>query len=234
MEKHEAIVKFDPKTPVNDEQFDQMLIEFAEFLLFDTKWEPIFKQTTKLREVIPILEDVPMVCKGKDCPYADKCPLISKLNDNEILGLVGSDCRIDRVEALKQFSSLVKELDINPNQATDILNVTSLVRLYIFKRRIDWQIALDGMMTKEPGAVNQRTGQVYWKEAVHPLYKENEKLEKQISALQTQLMASRKDRAQLASVIGKGNSFLKDIFTRKPEILEADFEEEEESNEFDG
>lgn len=218
----DIVSKLNYTDPVTETEFDDAMDIVAQFLLFGTKWESTVLNSPKIRRKLPILNDLPLVCKSEDCPYATRCPILKKMpNSSDRLKLVGTECRADRIYSIEQFAAFVKELQIDPEQTTDIINVASLVRLLILKRRIDWTLAIEGIMDKEPGVIDQRTGQVYFRNVVHPLLKVSESLEKQIAVIQKQLMADRQARAALASTYGKGSDVLKDLFSGNFGSLEA-------------
>ena len=121
---------------------------------------------------------------------------------------------------LKAFTDHVQELDIAPTASTDILNVASMVRLEVLLHRINWRMALMGFMEKKVGAVIQKTGEVIWQEEPTLLFKHSADINKQLSAIYSQLLASRKDRAQLAGAKG-ATDFLSQLLSRR-NALEAE------------
>ncbi len=216
---------FNLSQPAAEEEFTSALDSVAKFLLFGTSWED-----ATISKKVPMLSDMPLVCKVHSCPFASKCAVLKNTPKGKEGDLLGTDCRAEKLFGVEQFSALVKELHVNPEQTVDVINVTSLVRLLIIKRRMDLYLSIEGMIYDEIGTVNQRTGQAYGKKTLHPLFKEYDKVEKQIHALQAQLMASRKDRASLAATVGKHADVLKDLFQGKmnkpePAPIEAEFEE---------
>jgi len=209
--------------PVSDTDFEDILDILAQYLLFGTKWESYALSNPKVRRTLPILFDMPLICKANDCPYAPKCPILKNIKKSaDKVKLVGTECRADKIYAMEEFAAFAKDLQIDPAQTTDVINVAGLVRLLILKRRIDWTLAIEGIMDKEPGVIDQRTGQVYFRNVVHPLLKVSESLEKQLATLQKQLMADRQARAALMASIGKGADVLNDLFSGDIRALEAD------------
>lgn len=225
--------------PVSEEEFEDAIDLLTQTLLFDTPWKDLLLENPKHRRTIPIITDIPLVCKATDCAYAAKCPIMKALSkDADKLKFIGTECRADKIYAIQQFTSLAKELDVKPEQTNDIISIASIVRLLILKRRIDWSLAIDGIVTKEPGAIDQKSGTVYYKLAAHPLLKVSADIEKQISQVQKQLMADRQERAKLAASLGnRGSDLLKALFTGKVNALpastpiEAEFIMEEDEDE---
>jgi len=206
---------FNIAAPATDEEFDDALGTVMQYLLFGSKWDPVAITDKRVLSKIPIIQDIPLRCEVRDCPYAAKCPLLRKARPQEEAGLMGTDCRADKLYAAELFSTLIQDLEVGPENTVDLINVASLVRLMVIQRRIDWAIALDGIELREVSAIDQRSGQAYLKLTSHPLLKEMERLQKQISVLQTQLMANRKERLNYAASIGKGGDLIKNLLTTK-------------------
>ena len=209
---------FELSKEFNDEEFSKALLQLGETLLFDTDWHNNIVRNSKIIANTGLLQDIPLICRAEKCPYAAKCPVLQQMSDQKVIdSLKGTNCRVDRIFGLKQFVSLVKNLNIDPGQTVDILNVASYVRLLMLKRRMDWDIAIEGLRYDEIAAVDQRTGSVYHKSVDNPLIKAAGSLDKQIEAQQKLLVASRKDKMNAASQLGQHQDFLKELFLMRPE-----------------
>lgn len=209
----DKVDSFDISKYMSDEEFEEGLITLAAFMLFGTSYFPQKIRDRKVLRRIPTLQDIPLLCKGDECPYAQVCPVIKKLTIEQKKELEGKPCRDEQVFGIELFARLAKELSIEPEHTIDLMTATALVRDWILKRRYDRSIAIDGMMSEEPSVVDQKTGHVYWRDVVHPLHKLSETIDKQIKEKLSSLMASRKDRAALAAAMGKQDDLIKALFS---------------------
>lgn len=212
---HTEIVNQDKKTlktlldsynmnsAISEEEFDSAIGILCQYLLFDTSWEGYLD---KFKQKIPILKDMPMLCKAHDCPYYSLCPVMRSIPKADHSKLLGTECRADKLYGAQMFTDIINELGILPENTTDIINVASLVRNLILRRRMDWDFAIEGIIQQEPGVIDQRTGQVYWKRVVNPLLKASEALDKQIAQLQKQLLADRQAKVSAAASFGGSNA----------------------------
>jgi hypothetical protein len=217
---------FDISSPVNDEEFNESVLALASIILFDTPWRN--EDGLRILKKLPVLRDIPLHCLGRECIYAKKCDVINGMHDDEILKLHGTNCRSEQVFGLETFARICDQLKVDPEQAIDILGVTDLVRAYIQKRRIDWQLALEGMISDEP--IPLRDGSVTFSQREHPLLIAQERIQKQIDKLMQSLMASReqrlkadRDKAMKDSMYERLLDSVKKI-EEESEILEADFD----------
>ena len=207
---------FDPEDgTLPEDDFEKGLLALSQWLLFETKYDPVVIVNPRIIKKIPNLHNLPLVCKAQACPYHDICPVMVGLTDAQKGQLTGTFCRREREYAIHLFADLVRELEIAPKYTVDIMAATQLVRAYTMKQRIDWQTQLDNLLEEEPAVVDQRTGQVYWKRTVHPLQKLSDQYDKTIGTLLNQLMASRKDRAALAMAMGDKEALFNGLLTGK-------------------
>ena len=212
-----SVSKFSIKDLVSEEEFDSSLDRLAATLLFGTRWETPMISNPKMRRDLPMLDDMPLECKADDCEYARVCPILKAIQAHEKVKLIGTRCRVEKDLILKSFAAHVHELDIAPTASTDILNVASMVRLEVLLHRINWRMAIKGFMEPKVGAVIQKTGEIVWQDEPTMLFKHSADIGKQLSAIQSQLMASRKDRAALAGSKG-ATDFLTQLLSRRNAI----------------
>lgn len=232
-DKNKSLKKIDEfqlALPSTEGDFREQLEAFASFLLFKTEWD---KQDNVIKE-INIIHDVPLICHVEFCPYAAKCDVLPNLSDAEKEELRETNCRSERIYGIKHFASLVKDLSIRPADSIDVQNVADLVRLFILKRRIDWQISIDGMIEREEYIADNK-GTVLTRRDSHPLLKEYERINKQIISLSKQLMASRRDRLTIAKELNPSSKLIS-LFNKnipptprqvEAETVDAEFKTEE-------
>lgn len=189
--------RFDPARSMEQEEFDRAIDYLCAVLLFGTSWEQTALANPKIRRKIPTINDIPLMCQASECPYASVCPILAQMPVENWSELVGTRCRADQVYAVQMFADQVRSMGISPQHTTDIIQVADIVRWMIMYRRLDWELALAGMTEMRVDELNDRTGQVYLYRAPSELIKEMERMSKRISALQSTLMSTRRDRAQL-------------------------------------
>jgi len=218
---------FELVKPVSEAEFDLALDWLFNFLLFDVKsWQPELIKDPQLRRDLPILQSFPLFCKGEGrprdpddetdrgepgCRYFKVCPIMRALPPDKQRELVGAPCRVDKHEGVRNFTSQVKELGITPDETSAIIQVAQLVRLLVLQRRIDWEFALNDIMYNEVAGFNPITGQPAYEKRVNQLMKESRAIETQISRLQSQLLATRKDRAQVAQGLRPADNSIRNL-----------------------
>ncbi len=230
--KSEA-TKFSIVAPITEDEFDDSLWNLATFMLFNTKWDPSNK--VKIPKKLPVISDMPMICNTKKCHYASVCPTLKAMDPSNYHILEGTRCREEKYLGIQHFTTLVKDLNIEPGQAVDILDVANLVRLYIYRRRIDWDIAVEGMTIEAVNAIDHKTKKAFGEMKEHPLLKVANAIDKQIDSTKKSLIASRKDRLTMAAQFGGDKEQLKKLFTsqlfgEEPQSLEPP--KEGDNNEF--
>lgn len=186
--------KFSISAPQSLEEFETAVDYLCALLLFGSKWEEGMVRSPRLRREIPGLQDLPLVCKAHECPYAAVCPVLREMPQAQWRTLVGTPCRADVVYSTKLFADQVQSLNVGPEHSSDIISISNLIRYMIIQRRLDWELALRGMTEKRVDAINPVDGEVFWKSTPTELLKEMERVNKQIAVIQSQLASTRRDR----------------------------------------
>lgn len=161
-------------------------------------------------QVLPVLSTLPMICETDDCPYAPVCPVLRALanKEEEKKALYGQPCRVDFEEARLYFGMFVRSLEIKPDDAFDVLTVANLVRLHILRRRCDWELSVFGMSSDVIQSIHQASGKPYYKRSANEILREASEIDKKILLINSQLVASRKDKAQAAAQLVKNKGIL--------------------------
>lgn len=223
----ERASSFSLSHPCTDEEFEDSIQAVGSMLLFGTRWDAEGGSIKK----VPIVTDMPMLCKVRGCPFYELCDVMRALKDSpeEQDKLFDTLCRSDRLLGVQQFADLVRDLDIAPTQTVDLLGVANIVRWLIYRRRLDRQMALEGNMIGTPVILDRKTGELVYDRKAHPLLREAERVDKMIDNAMKGLVASRKDRMSLAKDIKKSKDVLRDLFTgglfKDPDAQDAEFEE---------
>lgn len=219
---------FELARPVTEEEFDQALDWVFNYLMFDvTTWQGELIQDPQLRRELPMLSSIPLYCRGRGepevrdgeptgkfkngCRYYNVCPVMRKLKLKDQEELVGTPCRVDQYEGVKNFSAQAKEMHLTPGDMSSIITVAQITRLLIQLRRIDWELALHDIAYTEIAGFSPQGAPAYEKR-VNQLGRESRAIETQISRLQSQMMATRKDRATLAGSFKQDNNPMLNLF----------------------
>jgi hypothetical protein len=197
---------------IADEQYMDKSVQFLQKALEAYEWKE-----ENLR-VIPILDTIPMVCRGDKCPYAHVCPVMRALEGkpDEKTALLDKPCRVDRQEAASIFSRMVRQLEIKPHETVDLLTVAAYVRCMIFLRRVDWEFSIYGMSQEVVSVVAQagKDSKPYLKREANALMRDRAQFVKERSELEKQLMATRKDRFEMAKALGRHDDLQQSLTKR--------------------
>lgn len=183
---------------VTDEEFDHEIVAILQDTLHETEWNDKLTSSRNFKR-LPGIAHIPLICKADECEFAAVCPIMRELKGDpheleKKEALRGTDCRVDRIESARIFSQWVRELQIKPGDTTDLLHVTSLVRLFILQRRVDWQLQMCGIMVDAVGGIMQKSERVIYQKVPNGLLKETKTIQDQINTLISQLNASRQDK----------------------------------------
>lgn len=165
----------------------------------------------KLRKYLPLAEDsessrsledrsgildaLPMLCKGLECPVASRCPVSSRRE------FVGTPCILQTIEAYRHFRDYVISLEISPEHYTDLQMVVDLVRTHVLSWWIDQLLAVDGITQTN---VTMSGGSTSLTRVSHPLLAEQRALIREREHIYKELMASRRARLEKEAMERRG------------------------------
>lgn len=110
-----------------------------------------------------ILSSIPMVCHLEKCPYSEVCPILQK-------GLVeeGERCPIETDLVRNMFIAYCQELSINPDiDKVQAGLIKDLCSVEIQAMRANKLMSYQDFLVNAVDAVNNRTGEVYYKKDLH-------------------------------------------------------------------
>lgn len=174
-----------------------------------------------------LMSTIPTRCKGQDaCPYANDCPF----DEAEVKkSYKGKGCPVEVVQAFKVFAGFVIDLDIKPEDFSDLQLVVDLVRLVLLMRRCDLYAKDKPVWEKQLGGINQKTGDVHWNKVPVLSFDMQAKIRKDIKDIYDQLIASRaakvKRDASMKDVKGAT-----DLFSQLKQAAAAYQEEQKREN----
>jgi hypothetical protein len=137
-----------------------------------------------------VLANTPMLCAGADCPQKDECSLFA-------LGIhpLGDPCPWETLIVENLTGSMIKELVIDPNNASEMSILSDLIQAEIMDMRATHQIAKVGLTQEQPIAVDNR-GNVIYKEEEAVVFQIQEKLKNRKDKLRRRLLVDRESKAK--------------------------------------
>lgn len=174
---------------------------------------------------------IPIVCKGKDCPYMATCGMDAAGID--VNQLVGQRCPTEIQFIINKFEKYKTELGIDPEAEIDLSLVKELVDCDVMIKRADNKMAQEGDFVEEMAVSINMKGQVIKR---HELTKsvdlKDRMLKKRHEILQL-LNSTRKDKAGSKLTISMDpSSYAAMLFEKKKaeeaeKSVEADYEVKE-------
>lgn len=214
----------------NHGDWENIIESFAKACLRDTPWS---EKGIRITSKADVIFDMPMKCNPFTCRYRQKCEVIRGMSKEQKEMLVDTDCRSEMLFAVRKFTEYVSSLDVDPGASSDIAVVSSLVRLEILRRRIDWDIAIQGLVDTKP--VVGRDGKVREERVEHPLLKSRKSIEEQIAKQLRMLLATRADKLKIQKEINMQGKVLLSIVdlvpdNHLPEFIDVESEKSGESS----
>jgi hypothetical protein len=111
---------------------------------------------------------------------------------------------------------MVRQLEIKPFETVDLLTVAAYARCLIFLRRCDWELAVYGMSQEVVSVVAQagKDSKPYLKREANAILRDRAQFTKERTELEKQLMATRKDRFEMAKALGRHDDLQQSLTKR--------------------
>lgn len=177
-----------------------------------------------------MLASIPLICKGKKCPFFITCTA----NKEELE--IDNRCVIEIGAIMARFEALCKHFKINTDEevkdeeVVDISMIRDIVDIEIQILRAENKIAINGDFIAEHIAQVDRDCNPYYEDIVHPAMEYKLKLIDSRVKLLQKLNATRKDKADIKSKQGdygaKAKSIIDKVKARCKDINLDDIEEE--------
>lgn len=137
-----------------------------------------------------LMAGVPIICKGTECPFKETCYLFSQDMD-----VPGERCPIEIATILERFDAYMIELDIEPDNTTDMSLLKNLVDIEIQLVRTDRKMASSADMVEQVIAAVGENGIPYYRPEINKAAEYKLKLLNEHSKILSYLHATRKDKA---------------------------------------
>lgn len=206
------LVQNNPGLDITESEFENLIDTLCMNFLLGTPWEATLIKDPKSRRHQMGLYAVPLLCKANNCPYAVVCPVLKELPADRWDKLINTRCRVETVLATRYFSEQVINLAIKPTDTSDLINVVDIVRYLLIKHRLDNELAIFGMTQELVDAVDPKHGDILsTKSEVSGVLAEMERVTKNIIKLQNTLLATRKDRLDVAKTANDSHLLAKQL-----------------------
>lgn len=169
-----------------------------------------------------LFASIPLRCAGDKCVFADICPLLA-----EGLAPVGDPCPIE-MSAVHQFmTELCEELEVSPDNLSEMAIVRDLVDNEIQTQRKTWILSKEHFIQENIIGVDKEGRPIFTKQ-LHLAVELEDKLMRRKRELRNQLLATREARAKAgqgqldtAQTISKLLSDVETINRAKEKALKA-------------
>ena len=175
---------------------------------------------------------LPMICKGRDCPILEMCPLYEA-------GLplpIKKICPVESAVIAQWVNRTMTSLNIDPNEpefAVDMDMVYELAGYELLRMRLASSLSTDPEVSKEVIVGYSPQGDPIYDIKPNMSLLMLEKYSKVVGKLRDALVATRKSQAQVGKLAGDGSIRAANIMAKarelaekrlKPNISDADFE----------
>lgn len=154
---------------------------------------------------------IPLICKGKKCPYSDNCGL-----DKYDLTPVGEYCPMETAQIELSVQKYAKEFEILQEDFTDQNILREIVNLEIMMERCKSLLAKEQSPVVDVITSITEQGESYTHPEVSKAFEIYERCQKQHISLLNLMNATRKDKVSAGSV--NTNNTISDIFNKIADI----------------
>ena len=151
---------------------------------------------TVLRYFKP-LEYLPMVCKNTACDFVSVCPLAQA---SAATRFQNKGCPLEILDILLNFVRYTNELDVYPDDHTDLTSIFDLCRISVGMSRCDRMLALESPVDIVMKGTNVQTGLRSNQRAAHPAFVHQEHLRASRVKLEDALTASRSAKEKMRRI----------------------------------
>lgn len=209
--------------PASKEQFMDMVADLRPELLYPDAWSEEQAKTlektgrSNLRTKKAMFANIPMQCRGKDCPIKQDCPLYQKS-----IHPLGKKCPIESQYVVDLAQAVMNELAVDPDDLLEVSQVRALVNQEIQYMRATGMLAEKGFIQENIVGVDEVGNPIVRKELSLAVDLEDRVL-KRISQLKKEFIATREAKVKAGQAKKDAIIELADVFS---EIAEHDKRQE--------
>lgn len=162
--------------------------------------------------------NIPIICKGNKCPYADACSLKSVgVNVEEIKG---QRCPVEINDILKKFQWYVQHLEVDQDNIVDLGMVKELVDIDMMLERANKKIATEADFVEQVAVGQDADGNPIFRPEIRKSIDFKERMQKRKDTLLSLLNSTRKDKAGSKVTIDMDPSSYAAMLIKKKEELD--------------
>jgi hypothetical protein len=162
---------------------------------------------------------IPIVCKGKDCPFMATCGMDAAGID--VTQLIGQRCPMEIQFIIDKFDKYKEELDIDQEAEIDLSLVKELVDLDVMIRRADLKMAQEGDFVEQVAVSINMKGQIIKRSELSKSVDLKDKMLKKRHDILQLLNSTRKDKAGSKLTISMDPSSYAAMLLEKKKAEEA-------------
>lgn len=139
-----------------------------------------------------------LTCKGAECPFASKCPLVQmKSETRHGKAPVGQDCILEATLLRDALTSYIQEYEVDPSNYTEVNIVAELAEIETLLWRINMQLSSGSnslFVIDQPIGFDRQTGAPIVQKQIDPLFEQKQKLNNRKSKLMKLMVGDRQEK----------------------------------------